>query len=111
MAIFDEKDKKHLQTMNREFGEMCSRVGRLEGKIEEGFGNISANMKWIERRFTELPCNKHTEMMTKLEKKMSNIEGRTWVWDKNKRAFGVFILGLITALIGAYFTHVMNIFG
>ncbi len=109
--IFDSEDKKHLKRMNQEFGDLCTRVGRLEGKIEEGFGGLTSSMKWIERRFGDLQCQKHTDMMIKLEGRMANMEGRNWIMSKNRRALAVFITGVVTALLVANFKYILNFLG
>ena len=109
--IFDSEDKKHLKKMNLEFGEMCVRIGKLEGQIEQGFGSLSANMKWIERKFGDLQCNEHANTMLKLETKLATMEGREWVWNKGRYVLATFITGAITALIVTHLREIMGILG
>jgi len=110
---FDEEDKNHLKKMNHEFGEMCTRVGRLEGKIDGGFGALNSNLKFIERKFDSLPCGTHAEVMKDNLKminlnigKINTMEGREWAWSKIRYLFMAALFGALMTLI---FTHTQDI--
>jgi hypothetical protein len=114
-ASFDTIDRKHIEKANYELGQMWesiseqnSRLGHIEGIVEEGFktgtdimNNLDTKLETINTKVSNLPCKEHDMRISYTEKKMQKA---TNVWDKIKwyiftTLFGAGVGLIITALV------------
>jgi hypothetical protein len=70
--------------------EINSRVGRIEGKIEEGFSTITATLK-------RLPCSEQSSRIDKLERNVAGMRGSMGMKDK----FMFMLLGAASGAIAS----------
>ena len=89
---FNEKDRKHLEKANFEMGELCARVGNLEGKFDTGFKMMGSEFKDVKRSIGALPCSDHTN-------RIARIEGAKSMSDKIKFTAVAAISSVITFMI------------
>lgn len=68
-----KKTMKHIETANFEMGNIESRIGKLEGRIDEGFINIKTDVSQIVNKIEKLPCSEHIMKITTLETNQRDI--------------------------------------
>jgi GTP-binding protein EngB required for normal cell division len=71
--------KKHVKKLNEEMGSIDTRLGRLEGRIDEGFDDMKLNINAIFKKINKLPCTERAERITKVETKLKMIIKSRWI--------------------------------
>lgn len=83
--VFNSEDRNHLEKANFELGELCSRVGKLEGTITTEFKNIG-------NKLDGLPCSDYGQ-------RIATIEGENIMSGKIKMVIVGAVCSIITFVV------------
>ncbi len=70
---------KYVRTANTEMGSVDTRLGNIEGQLNEALPEIKKDVGAIFNKFDKLPCIDSTTRIAKLETKISMITKSRWI--------------------------------